>query len=40
MIAFLGEILFKKKLFTKLEDVEKLDINPRERTDDIAVNWK
>ena len=22
------------------EDFEKLDINPRERTDDVFVNWK
>lgn len=40
MIAFTGEILFKKKLFTKAEDVARIDINPRERTDDVEVRWK
>jgi N6-L-threonylcarbamoyladenine synthase len=40
MIAFLGEIMFKKNLFTKVEDVYKLDILPRERTDDVLVGWK
>jgi len=37
MIAYLGEIMFKKGLVVSREDV---DINPRERTDDVEVSWK
>jgi len=40
MIAYLGEIMFNAGIYTKIEDVHKLDINPRERTDDIDVKWK
>lgn len=36
MIAFTGEIIYKSK--TKLP--EKLDIKPRERTDEVEVSWK
>jgi len=38
MIAFLGEIMFKKGIFEK--DLDKIDIKPRQRTDDVEVNWK
>jgi len=38
MIAYLGEIMFNKKIFEK--DLDKIDIKPRERTDDIKVSWK
>ena len=38
MIAYLGEIMFKAGVFEK--DLEKVDIAPRERTDDIDVVWK
>jgi len=37
MIAFLGEIMFKKGIKSKLDDV---DIMPRQRTDDVEVRWK
>ena len=40
MIGFLGLKLFKKNLFIKSEDVDTLDISPKERTDEVAVNWK
>jgi len=40
MIAFLGEIMFLKEIFVKLEGFDKLDIKPRERTDDLKVTWK
>jgi N6-L-threonylcarbamoyladenine synthase len=40
MIAFIGEIMLGKKIFTPAHDVDKLDILPRERTDDVSVNWK
>jgi len=40
MIAYLGEIMFNKGIFVKGKDIERLDINPRERTDDVDVKWK
>ncbi len=40
MIAFLGEIMFRKKEFVQAEDSHKLDIMPRERTDEVEVRWK
>jgi len=41
MIAFLGEIIFKSKpnIFSK-EQIDKIDIHPMDRTDDINVDWK
>jgi N6-L-threonylcarbamoyladenine synthase len=38
MIAFLGEMMFNKKIYEK--DLNKIDISPRERTDDVIVSWK
>jgi tRNA A37 threonylcarbamoyltransferase TsaD len=38
MIAFLGEIMFRKGLGEK--NIEKIDIMPRQRTDDVIVSWK
>ena len=40
MIAYLGEILFQKGIFVKGKQIDKLDINPRERTDDVEVRWR
>ncbi len=40
MIAFTGEIMWKVGIFTKIKDIKNLDINPRERTDDIKVSWR
>jgi N6-L-threonylcarbamoyladenine synthase len=41
MIAFLGEIMFKEKANTfKHTELDKVDILPRERTDDVFVKWK
>jgi len=40
MIAFLGEIMFKKNIFVKRKKVEELDFKPRQRTDDVIVRWK
>jgi N6-L-threonylcarbamoyladenine synthase len=40
MIAFLGLKLFKNNLFIKPNNIDSLDIKPRERTDDVVVNWK
>ncbi len=40
MIAFLGEIMFNSgiKIFGK--EIEKLDIKPRQRTDEVEVSWR
>ena len=40
MIAYLGEIMFEKGIFVEGKDIEKIDINPKERTDDVKVLWK
>jgi len=40
MIAYLGLKMFKKGLFIKGEAIENLDIEPKQRTDDISVTWK
>lgn len=40
MIAYLGEIMFNKKLWVEGKEIEKLDIKPRQRTDEVEVNWK
>jgi len=37
MIAFTGEIMFNAGIH---ESVEKIDIKPRERTDDVKVAWR
>ena len=38
MIAYTGEIMFHSSSFEK--DINKIDIKPRERTDDVVVSWK
>jgi N6-L-threonylcarbamoyladenine synthase len=38
MIAYLGEIMFKAGIVEK--DLNKIDIAPRQRTDDIIVKWR
>ena len=38
MIAYLGLKMFNKGIFEK--DTDKIDIAPRERTDDVPVTWK
>jgi N6-L-threonylcarbamoyladenine synthase len=40
MIAFLGEIIFDKGIKTEKKDFPELDINPRQRTDDVDVMWR
>ena len=40
MIAFLGEIMFKKGIKISPEKIDDLDIKPRQRTDEVEVNWK
>jgi len=40
MIAFLGEIMFDSGIKFSFEDSNKIDIKPRQRTDDVNVSWK
>ncbi len=40
MIAFLGEIMFKHGIKIPYIKIENLDIKPRQRTDEVEVNWK
>lgn len=40
MIAFLGEIMFAKGIKIPYEEANELDINPRQRTDEVEVKWK
>ena len=40
MIAFLGEIMFKSGIGFKGKQLEKIDIKPRQRTDDVKVSWR
>ncbi|MDO8528281.1 MAG: KEOPS complex N(6)-L-threonylcarbamoyladenine synthase Kae1 [Nanoarchaeota archaeon] len=40
MIAYLGEIMFLKGIKFSYKDADKLDIMPRQRTDDVKVKWK
>lgn len=40
MIGFLGEVIFKSGIKFTGKKAEKLDIKPRERTDDVTVSWK
>jgi N6-L-threonylcarbamoyladenine synthase len=38
MIAYLGEIMFKKGI--KEKNLDKIDIKPRQRTDEVEIKWK
>ncbi len=40
MIAFLGEVMFKSGIKFSGKGIDKIDIRPRERTDDVEVKWK
>jgi len=40
MIAFLGEIMFRKGIKIKGKNIQKLDIKPKQRTDDVEVKWR
>ena len=42
MIGFLGEIIYRSILEgkSKFLDLKDIDINPRERTDEVDVFWK
>ncbi|MBI3623710.1 hypothetical protein HY212_06565 [Candidatus Pacearchaeota archaeon] len=40
MIAYLGEIMFNAGIKVKGKDIVKLDVLPRQRTDEVNVSWK
>lgn len=40
MIAFLGEIMFKSGIKIPFSKIEKLGIDPRQRTDDVEIGWR
>jgi tRNA A37 threonylcarbamoyltransferase TsaD len=40
MIAYLGEIMFKSGIKISDKELDKVDIKPRQRTDDIDISWK
>lgn len=40
MIAYLGEIMYNKGIKFSAKELDKVDIHPRERTDDVDVTWK
>jgi len=40
MIAYLGEIMFSNGIKVESKDIEKIDIDARERTDMVDVKWK
>jgi len=40
MIAFLGEIMFKSGIKFSRDKAKELDMNPRQRTDEIVVSWR
>jgi len=40
MIAYLGLKMYNKGIFFRASDLDKVDINPRERTDDVSVSWR
>jgi len=40
MIAFLGEVMFNKGIKISHDKINDLDIKPRQRTDEVKVEWK
>ena len=40
MIAYTGELMFKKGIKVEGKKMESLDIKPRQRTDDVEVSWR
>jgi len=40
MIAYLGEIMLEAGLKFEVKDLNKIDILPRQRTDDVEISWK
>ena len=40
MIAFLGEIMLNSGIKFSCEELDEIDIQPRQRTDEVEVNWR
>jgi N6-L-threonylcarbamoyladenine synthase len=40
MIAYAGEVLFKSGIKVSPKELDRLDIKPRQRTDDVEVTWR
>jgi len=40
MIAYLGEIMFKKNIKVNCNELDKIDIKSRQRTDEVDVEWR
>ena len=40
MIAYLGEIMFKAGIKVMPKNLDKVDIDARQRTDDVKVTWR
>jgi|TARA_Y100000034_G_scaffold89023_1_gene106974 hypothetical protein len=40
MIAYLGEIIYKSGIKFPYKELDKVDIKPRERTDEVKISWK
>lgn len=40
MIAFLGEKMFNSGISYSTKELDKVDIKPKQRTDDVPINWK
>tara|TARA_Y100000034_G_C6897843_1_gene414391 strand:- start:2532 stop:3254 length:723 start_codon:yes stop_codon:yes gene_type:complete len=40
MIAYLGEIMFEKGIKVEGKEIDEIDIDAKERTDDVDVSWK
>jgi len=39
MIGYLGWKMWEKEKYIKFDDLDKVDINPRQRTDEVIVDW-
>lgn len=40
MVAFLGEIIYNSGIKVSYKNLDKVDIKPRQRTDEVEVKWK
>lgn len=40
MIAFAGELMYRNGNFVKVKDIDKIDIKPRQRTDEVEIKYK
>ncbi|MFH1801549.1 MAG: KEOPS complex N(6)-L-threonylcarbamoyladenine synthase Kae1 [archaeon] len=40
MIAYLGEVMFKAGIGISYKNLDKVDIKPRQRTDEVQIGWR